>query len=218
MFSVVSVCQQRLGWGCPMWPLPMMHWTSLFSPPWPRPASSRHGSSLYRGSLYLAPVISGGDHWRHVQTCSLWDTSHCCWHLVAIETHTLGISRVLNSKVPCLEGVGSCTVRSNALWVMVTWEPPIPTSIDRQTELKKKLYSHQLLWWAVKMTPNGNVPDIVFTDNIFLFKNSTALGGYSWHSLCSHNSITFGFVRNVLVTGHDCYLSLHTEDTEAIKV
>ena len=32
----------------------------------------------------------------------------------------------------CLERDGFCTVNSNALWIMVTWEPPI----GRQTRMK----------------------------------------------------------------------------------
>ena len=36
-------------------------------------------------------LTSGGQHWRHVQTCSLEDLPHQYWHLVvATETRTVG--------------------------------------------------------------------------------------------------------------------------------
>ena len=39
--------------------------------------------------------------------------------------------------VPCLEeGRGTCTVRSKALWVMVTWGSSSPEQNDRQTPVK----------------------------------------------------------------------------------
>ena len=66
--------------GSPMWPLPMMHWTSLYSTlwtygiwtpslPWPYPQASDTGIPQTCPLL----VTSGEHHWRHVQTCSLED-------------------------------------------------------------------------------------------------------------------------------------------------
>ena len=42
MFSLVSVCSQRVGGG-PMWPISKMHWASLYRPPSTAPGI-RHGT------------------------------------------------------------------------------------------------------------------------------------------------------------------------------
>ena len=86
MFSVVSVSHSvhsgGVGWGGGgeglMWSLPMMyctspnrdpgHGTSMYIDPPPYPGTIRHGTSLYRDTML---VISGGQDWRPVQTCSL---------------------------------------------------------------------------------------------------------------------------------------------------
>ena len=116
MFSVMSVHHSVHGGG--KWPLSMMHWTSLYSPPSP-PAPHGHGTSLYRNPspdmetqctgtpnpgpaprhgtpLYRGPSVlaaSGGHHCRPVQTCSLQETPHQYWHPLAIEACTVGTSR-----------------------------------------------------------------------------------------------------------------------------
>ena len=61
MFSFVCVSPS-------MWPLSIMHWTLLYSPP---PLPPTHIGPHWTGSP--ASVLSGGHHWRPVQTCSLLD-------------------------------------------------------------------------------------------------------------------------------------------------
>ena len=53
MFPFVSVCQSF----CPMWPLPMMHWTPLYSPHLCHQTWTSRTSDL-------------GHYWKSVQTCS----------------------------------------------------------------------------------------------------------------------------------------------------
>ena len=61
-------------------------------------------------------------------------------------------------------GVGLCTVRTNASWVMVTWTPPwtdrqthmtentwTPPWTDRQTHMTENIIFQQLRWQAVKI-------------------------------------------------------------------
>ena len=74
MFSLVSVCHS-VHRGVPMWPLPMMHWTSLYRAPFPPgPNSGPWTSDL--GPLALVPllVIFGGHQWRPIQNCWFEDT------------------------------------------------------------------------------------------------------------------------------------------------
>ena len=47
--------------------------------------------------------------------------------------HRLGLGGSLYSVFPCHEG--SCTVKSNASWVMVTWDWTFSYLVDRQTRL-----------------------------------------------------------------------------------
>ena len=58
----IYVCLST-GGGDPMWPLPMMHWTSLYRlAPQPWSLNIRHGT-------HSPPLeTSGGHHWRPVQT------------------------------------------------------------------------------------------------------------------------------------------------------
>ena len=42
---------------------------------------------------------------------------------------------------------GACMMRSNASWVMVTWDPPL----DRQTDTTKNITFLQLRWREVIM-------------------------------------------------------------------
>ena len=103
MFSYVSV-HHSVHRGVPMWPLPMMHWTSLYSPS-PSPGStpppdmghggplnhSRHEHGDPSGPPPLL-VTSGGHHCRPVQICSLDLTiqgPHSYWLLVATKAHTV---------------------------------------------------------------------------------------------------------------------------------
>ena len=57
MLSVMSVCSQWVG--DPMWPLPMVHWTSLYRTP------SGHRISLYRD------LPSSNIRWPRLETCSI---------------------------------------------------------------------------------------------------------------------------------------------------
>ena len=89
-FLLVSVCWE--GEGVPMWPLPMMYWTSLYrsqapsrtSENGPPPPDIRHGTH------WPCPLLETSDshHWRSVQTCSLLEDSppiplplHQYWHI-----------------------------------------------------------------------------------------------------------------------------------------
>ena len=74
----LSFCPQGVG---PMWPLPMMQWTSLYSPNCSSPTLCTWD-------------LTGQGPSHTVQTCSLQDPPqpHLCWHLVAIEAHTVGAS------------------------------------------------------------------------------------------------------------------------------
>ena len=73
----------------PMWPFPMMHWITLYMEP---PTSLQTWDLTVKAPFTTLLVISGGHHFRPVQTCSLEDPPDQCWHLVAIETCTLGAS------------------------------------------------------------------------------------------------------------------------------
>ena len=64
--AFIRVC---LSAGVPMWPLSLMHWTSLCrSYPFPPDMGSQD-------PLVFPLVTSGGHHWRPVQTCSLPERS-----------------------------------------------------------------------------------------------------------------------------------------------
>ena len=79
--------------GGPMWPLPMVHWTLLYSPltlahsPW------RHETLLDLDPPFPLLVTSAGHHWRPFEDSSFQDTTPWSWHLVAIKTCTVGTSR-----------------------------------------------------------------------------------------------------------------------------
>ena len=92
-------------------------------------------------------MTSGDHHWTSVQTCSLQEPPppHQCWHLT---------------------GKGSCTLRSNASWVMVTWYPPPPT--EWQTDKTESITFPQLRCRAVIIT----IPKL--TDSWFMV--------LSWHA------------------------------------
>ena len=81
MFSLVSVCLfTDRGRGVPRLPLPVMHWTSLYSPnptPWT-------WDLTVQGPPYPLLVAFGGHHWTPVQICSLQNPPQWCWHLVMI--------------------------------------------------------------------------------------------------------------------------------------
>ena len=55
--------------------------------------------------------------------------------------------RALYRRWPGLRGRKrvSCTVRSNASWEMITWEPPE----NRQTDMTENIAFPQLRWWTV---------------------------------------------------------------------
>ena len=72
MFSKASVREV----GIHVWPLPMMPGTSLYTPL----LDIRPGTPTFRHQPWDTPsmlLISGGQNWRPVQTCSLEE-----WHLV----------------------------------------------------------------------------------------------------------------------------------------
>ena len=78
--------------GGPMWPLPTVHWNSLYRAP-PDPGPPGHGTS---GVPFPSPnplVTSGGHHWGPVQICLLQDRPPWGWHLVVVETGTVRASR-----------------------------------------------------------------------------------------------------------------------------
>ena len=95
----VSVCPQE----GPIWPLPMLHWTSLYralpSPPYvqrPPPPTPTLAPSRHRTLLY-SPLPPANDiWWPSLETCSNLFTSgppsHQCWYLVAIEVCMVGAS------------------------------------------------------------------------------------------------------------------------------
>ena len=84
MFSHVRLFVHKKGRG-PMWPLLMMHWTTLYRDPPPTPPLPRHGTSLDRHPLL---VTSGGHH------CWITPLPHRSWHLVAVafEARTVSTS------------------------------------------------------------------------------------------------------------------------------
>ena len=68
----------------PMWPLPMMHWTSPCRDPQPYPhptQPSGHGTSLYRNPLSPGPGPALSRHGTHCTETP--DPSPHYWHLVA---------------------------------------------------------------------------------------------------------------------------------------
>ena len=85
MFSVVSVCLFAEGRG-PMWPLPMLDWTSPYTPP-PRASAApcrTLSPTMQSDIISFLLVTSGGQDWRPIQICSLQDCPppfHQCWHL-----------------------------------------------------------------------------------------------------------------------------------------
>ena len=85
MFSLVSVCLFTRG--IPIWPLPMIHWTSLYSTPGPsHPKTSDMeppgpAPCISKPQPHSLLVTSGGHHWRFVQNCSFED------HLVVVGKH-----------------------------------------------------------------------------------------------------------------------------------
>ena len=88
---------------------------------------------------------------------------------------------VQESHVWCLargQGQEACKVRSNASWVMITWDPPVDRLVwltDGQTH--ENITFPQLCWWTVKMYQFDSKPqEITLTlrklkfDNILDFK------------------------------------------------
>ena len=54
-------------------------------------------------------------------------------------------------------GIGPCSVRSNASWIMVTKDP---SSVNRQTDTTENVTFLQLRWWAVNIVqPSTPVTD-----------------------------------------------------------
>ena len=72
------VCLSVHGGGGPMWPLPMMHWSSLYRPPLPCP-----GPLSASDIFWLSLVVSSN--------LFTWGTApNWYWHLVATEVHSVG--------------------------------------------------------------------------------------------------------------------------------
>ena len=70
-----EVCLSFWSGGRPMWPLPMMHWTSLYRAPWPRAhiphtPHPRHETSLYRDPVWPQSPGHGHIWWPSLETCS----------------------------------------------------------------------------------------------------------------------------------------------------
>ena len=145
MFSVASVCHFVHRGRAKMWPLPMMHWTSLYSPidirhgassPGPGPLDIRHGTLLSPGPAPAPTPGEGG-------LCTVMSYVQCLG-LRRFPVQWGSMSRLdqgqgqwsLDSEVQCPEGTGtraewwSCTVRSNASWVMAT-PPPVGRMADK---------------------------------------------------------------------------------------
>ena len=74
----------------PLWPLPMIHWTSLYKDPLPNPSpvplNIRHRTPGFSPLL----VTSCGHHCRPIQTCSLEDTPPLVLTSGATEAHIVG--------------------------------------------------------------------------------------------------------------------------------
>ena len=91
IFSVMSVHHSVHSQGWSMWSLPMMHWTSLYSPTLvlvSDPKFCPHGTSLDRD------LPASGIWWPSLETFSnlfTWGLPLHCWHLLAIEAHMVGI-------------------------------------------------------------------------------------------------------------------------------
>ena len=88
-----------------MWPLPMMHWTSL-----------------HRIPLDMGPsptlVASGCHHWRPVQTCSLEALSHQHWNLAAATEVLTAGKRAVRIQLECFL-VCQCDLHSASLYVLL---------------------------------------------------------------------------------------------------
>ena len=85
MFSVRFVCHSLQG--CSMWPLPMMHWTSLpgTSQTWElRTSHQPPGHETWRTPSPAPTSDIWGHHWRPLHTCLLQEspTSAVIWWLL----------------------------------------------------------------------------------------------------------------------------------------
>ena len=90
----LSVCSS--GRGGPMWPLRMMHWTSLCRGPLPP-------GDLFKLVHWSTPLLvtSGGHNWLPVQNCWLEDPlPNWYWHLVATKPRIDG-KRVVRILLEC---------------------------------------------------------------------------------------------------------------------
>ena len=103
----ICVC---LSTGVPMRPLPMMHWTSFYTPSPLRPSPSlprpKHETWTPPVPAPL-PVTSGGNHWWPVQTCSLEDPPNLYWQLAAWPPKLWNVSACIKS-TPCLKILSIC--------------------------------------------------------------------------------------------------------------
>ena len=70
-------------------------------------------------------------------------------------------------------------VRSNASWVIVTWNPPVDRMTDTQTRLKK-LPSHNFINLRMKLENPGNLP---------VKKSRNPSDVVSTHSVCERLSV-----------------------------
>ena len=107
MFSVVSVHHSvREGGGCPMWPLLMMHLTSVYRTPpplpsghgahcigCPIPASPRHWTSLYRDPPSPGPP-------GHVQICSNWTSMYSHPTPTRLVARTGDLFKLVHPRIP----------------------------------------------------------------------------------------------------------------------
>ena len=126
-FSQVSVCSQR----GPMWPLPMMHWTSLYRA---RPLIPNLGPTP-------VPLLltSGGHQWRPVKTCSFEDLSHQYWHLVVC-TWIQKVLSVSFSRGWLLGHLQRDMIRVSGMRPLYTSATSLKTTLTKKYSLRKRFY------------------------------------------------------------------------------
>ena len=119
-----NVCSQgRRG---PMWPLPMIDWTSLYS------ASSRHGTSLYRDT----PPPASDIWWLSLETCSNL-LKHVLWPQAGgrhpTEMLSCYVYRLQRSwaKVMFLQASVILSTGGGLPQCMLEYHPPLPPGPDQ---------------------------------------------------------------------------------------
>ena len=125
--------------GGTMWPLPMMHWTSLYSPPLGSVPSYWTWDLIVQGSPGPGPVAFGGHHWRPVQTYSPQDPPHPLWHwhlVMAVEARmVIASGRYASNWNACLLLIAIIKLSLNALLILLSHQLG-SVKIIRETKLK----------------------------------------------------------------------------------